>query len=94
MLRIILQVSQQQHRWSSAYQHAGLLRTLPPPVLPHVSLCAGVEALDCYCVDNALARLGDPLFLGYCHAQSAQVGARVVAKAYPDEKVGRFAELC
>jgi hypothetical protein len=50
---------------------------------------AGVEALDCYCVDNALARLGDPLFLGYCHAQAAQVGARVVAKAHPDEKVGR-----
>lgn len=40
-----------------------------------------------YCVDNALARLGDPLFLGYCHSKGAEVGARVVAKAYPEEKV-------
>ncbi|KAG2434619.1 hypothetical protein HXX76_007514 [Chlamydomonas incerta] len=55
---------------------------------------AGVEALDCYCVDNALARLGDPRFLGYCHGYGgggADVGARVVAKAYPEEKVGVFA---
>ena len=53
---------------------------------------AGVEALDCYCVDNALARLGDPRFIGYCHGGAgggagADVGARVVAKAYPEEKV-------
>lgn len=43
--------------------------------------------MDVYCVDNALARLGDPLFLGYCHSKGAEVGARVVAKAYPEEKV-------
>ncbi len=49
---------------------------------------AGVEAVDVYCVDNCLARLGDPLFLGYCHGEArADVGARVVAKAYPEEKV-------
>ncbi|KAG2490778.1 hypothetical protein HYH03_010701 [Edaphochlamys debaryana] len=53
---------------------------------------AGVEALDCYCVDNALARLGDPRFVGYCHGVArADVGARVVAKAHPEEKVGVFA---
>ena len=44
----------------------------------HTLLCAthiaGVEALDCYCVDNALARLGDPTFVGYCHSQGAEVG--------------------
>ncbi len=32
-----------------------------------------MEALDCYCVDNAVARLGDPLFVGYCHMQRAEV---------------------
>ncbi|GLC67245.1 hypothetical protein PLESTF_000532900 [Pleodorina starrii] len=53
---------------------------------------AGVECLDCYCVDNSLARLGDPRFIGYCHGiAKADVGARVVAKAYPEEKVGVFA---
>lgn len=33
------------------------------PLLP------GVECVDCYCVDNLLARVGDPLFVGYCHSQ-------------------------
>jgi len=51
----------------------------------------GVEVVDCYCVDNALARLGDPLFVGYCCEQGADCGARVVAKAYPEERVGVFA---
>ena len=98
----------------------------------------GVEAVDCYCVDNALVRLGDPLFVGFCHARGLEcgewawaeglgappcsdrgagmdrcmgcrlprriipnpprhpprhhpAGARVVAKAYPEEKVGVFA---
>lgn len=51
----------------------------------------GVEALDVYCVDNALARLGDPEFLGACHAAGADVGARALAKAHPEEKVGVFA---
>jgi UDP-N-acetylglucosamine/UDP-N-acetylgalactosamine diphosphorylase len=51
----------------------------------------GVEALDCYCVDNAAARVGDPEFLGYCASRGAGMGARVVAKASADERVGVFA---
>jgi UDP-N-acetylglucosamine/UDP-N-acetylgalactosamine diphosphorylase len=51
----------------------------------------GIEALDCYCVDNALARLGDPVFVGFCRQAGAQLGARVVAKAHPEERVGVFA---
>ncbi|BDA40449.1 UDP-N-acetylglucosamine diphosphorylase 1 [Coccomyxa sp. Obi] len=51
----------------------------------------GVECVDCISVDNALVRLGDPLFAGYCHEQGAECGARVVAKAYPEERVGVFA---
>jgi len=51
----------------------------------------GVESVDCYCVDNLLARIGDPQFLGYCHSQGAEVGARVVARAHAQEKVGVFA---
>jgi UDP-N-acetylglucosamine/UDP-N-acetylgalactosamine diphosphorylase len=51
----------------------------------------GLEALDVYCVDNALARVGDPEFVGACAARRAEVGARVLAKASPEEKVGVFA---
>ena len=52
----------------------------------------GVEALDCCSVDNILVRVADPVFAGYCASNSIQCGARVVAKAYPEEKVGVFAQ--
>ena len=39
-----------------------------------------IECLDVYCVDNLLARLGDPLFLGYCHAK---VDARFYEGPWP-----------
>lgn len=51
----------------------------------------GVEAVDCFAVDNALIKSADPLFIGHCHSQQTECGARVVAKAYPEEKVGVFA---
>lgn len=51
----------------------------------------GVEFIDCYSVDNAAARLCDPLFLGAFAASAAPVGARVVVKAAPAERVGVFA---
>ena len=35
----------------------------------------GVECVDCLSVDNALARIADPLFAGYCAEQGAQCGA-------------------
>ena len=52
----------------------------------------GVEALDCCSVDNILVRVADPVFAGYCSSNDIQCGARVVAKAYPEEKVGVFAQ--
>lgn len=52
---------------------------------------AGIECIDCFSVDNALARVCDPVFLGACKEQNAECGARVLAKAYPEEKVGVFA---
>jgi len=36
---------------------------------------AGVEAVDCVSVDNALARVADPLFAGFCWERGAQCGA-------------------
>jgi UDP-N-acetylglucosamine/UDP-N-acetylgalactosamine diphosphorylase len=51
----------------------------------------GVEAVDIVCVDNALARGGDPAFVGACLAAGAAVGCRALARASPHEKVGVFA---
>jgi UDP-N-acetylglucosamine/UDP-N-acetylgalactosamine diphosphorylase len=52
---------------------------------------AGVVCVDCASVDNAAARLGDPMFLGVCSLRGADLGARTVAKAAPEERVGVFA---
>lgn len=51
----------------------------------------GVQYLYAYCVDNCLARVGDPVFLGYCISQSAQCGTKVVKKLDPAESVGVIA---
>lgn len=37
----------------------------------------GVEAVDCFGVDNVLVRPGDPLFAGCCWAKQAQCGTYV-----------------
>ncbi|KAL8508593.1 hypothetical protein ACS0TY_019006 [Phlomoides rotata] len=50
----------------------------------------GIKYLDCYGVDNALVRVGDPTFLGYFIDKGAAAAAKVVRKAYPQEKVGVF----
>jgi UDP-N-acetylglucosamine/UDP-N-acetylgalactosamine diphosphorylase len=55
-----------------------------PREIKHVTWCRegvlddmaaeGVECVDCISVDNALVRIGDPLFVGYCHERAAQCG--------------------
>ncbi|KAJ0693942.1 putative nucleotidyltransferase [Helianthus annuus] len=50
----------------------------------------GVKYLDCYGVDNALVRVGDPTFLGYFIDKGVASAAKVVRKAYPQEKVSVF----
>ncbi|XP_050232094.1 UDP-N-acetylglucosamine diphosphorylase 1-like [Mercurialis annua] len=50
----------------------------------------GIKYVDCYGVDNALVRVADPTFLGYFIDKGAASAAKVVRKAYPQEKVGVF----
>ncbi|GMH27758.1 hypothetical protein Nepgr_029601 [Nepenthes gracilis] len=50
----------------------------------------GIKYLDCYGVDNALVRVADPTFLGYFIDRGVAAAAKVVRKAYPQEKVGVF----
>lgn len=52
---------------------------------------SGVKYLHVFSVDNALCRVADPRFVGYCIARSADCGNKCVWKVSPDEKVGVMA---
>lgn len=49
---------------------------------------AGIEWLNVFAVDNVLQRIADPCFLGATLQKDCVVGAKVVRKNAPDEKVG------
>lgn len=48
----------------------------------------GVEHLHVFSIDNALVRVADPYFIGYCIENDADCGNKSVWKSSPDEKVG------
>ena len=48
----------------------------------------GVEWLNVFAVDNVLQRIADPCFVGATIDTGSAVGAKVVRKNAPDEKVG------
>ncbi|MDD6812608.1 MAG: UTP--glucose-1-phosphate uridylyltransferase [Lachnospiraceae bacterium] len=49
---------------------------------------AGIEWLNVFAVDNVLQRIADPCFVGATIVTESEVGAKVVRKNAPDEKVG------
>eukprot|EP00903_Cladosiphon_okamuranus_P019455 g17889.t1 len=48
----------------------------------------GIEHVHVFSIDNALVRVADPHFLGYCIEKKADCGNKSVWKAEPGEKVG------
>eukprot|EP00879_Flechtneria_rotunda_P028890 GHRR01031124.1.p1 GENE.GHRR01031124.1~~GHRR01031124.1.p1 ORF type:complete len:203 (+),score=29.36 GHRR01031124.1:110-718(+) len=72
--------------------NGGLYRALQTSGTLDKMQALGLEALDVYCVDNILARVADPEYLGCCYSRGGQLGAKVVAKAFPTERVGVFAQ--
>ncbi|KAI9468882.1 MAG: nucleotide-diphospho-sugar transferase [Benjaminiella poitrasii] len=62
-----------------ALQDKGVIRSLKE---------RGIEYSHCYCVDNCLARVADPVFIGYCVSKNTDCGVKVVGKAAPEEPVG------
>ena len=65
--------------WFSSMVRAGLLEDLKS---------RGVEWLNVFAVDNVLQQIADPCFIGATITSGCESGAKVVAKADPDERVG------
>lgn len=65
--------------WFSSMARAGLLEHLHD---------GGVEWLNVFAVDNVLQQIADPCFIGATLASGCASGAKVVAKANADERVG------
>ncbi|KAI9483950.1 MAG: nucleotide-diphospho-sugar transferase [Benjaminiella poitrasii] len=63
----------------SALHREGIIRSLKE---------RGVRYSHCYCVDNCLARVADPVFIGYCASRNTDCGIKVVPKSMPEEPVG------
>lgn len=52
----------------------------------------GVEHVFLFGVDNVLARIADPYFIGFAIDQDLDISSKSVLKKYKDEKVGVFAK--
>ena len=65
--------------WFISMKNAGLLELVEQE---------GIEWLNVFAVDNVLQRIADPCFVGAVIQKDCAVGAKVVRKNAPDEKVG------
>ena len=48
----------------------------------------GIQCIYTGAIDNAVSKVGDPVFIGYCLSKNADVGNKVCTKCGPHEKVG------
>lgn len=52
----------------------------------------GTKYIHVFSIDNALTKIADPVFIGYCALKDADCGNKSIWKTGPHEKVGVLAE--
>ena len=73
--------------------HGGSLRALGASGALEDMQRRGVKHISYFQVDNPIVRVADPVFLGLHDAapdSSAEMSSKMLAKAYPEEKLGMF----
>jgi UDP-N-acetylglucosamine/UDP-N-acetylgalactosamine diphosphorylase len=68
--------------------HGGTLRALDRSLALDVLTSRGIEEISYFQVDNVLAKVLDPVFIGHHALAGAEMSTKVVRKSYPEEKVG------
>lgn len=68
--------------------NGGWFKSMEDGNVMHIVDDNGIEWLNVFAVDNVCQRICDPKFIGATYLSGKPCGAKVVAKASPDEKVG------
>jgi UDP-N-acetylglucosamine/UDP-N-acetylgalactosamine diphosphorylase len=68
--------------------HGGVIEGLRESALVDALAQRGVQELFYFQVDNPLVRVPDPSFLGNHRLRDSEMSSKVVAKAFPQEKLG------
>ncbi len=83
-----LYMEAKDHISTSPNGNAGWYSSMVRAGLDQILVDEGIEWIDIFAVDNVLQRICDPCFVGATVLAKVSVGAKVVRKAAPDEKVG------
>jgi UDP-N-acetylglucosamine/UDP-N-acetylgalactosamine diphosphorylase len=70
--------------------HGGSLRALHRSGALDLMKSEGVDTVSYFQVDNPLVRCVDPEFIGWHLLKGAEMSAKMILKAYPEEKIGHF----
>ncbi|MDZ7814463.1 MAG: UTP--glucose-1-phosphate uridylyltransferase [Planctomycetota bacterium] len=76
------------HVFESPNGHGGAIEAMAKNGMVRELLDAGYEELFYFQVDNVLARICDPVFVGFHNMREADLSTKVVEKIRPEEKVG------
>jgi UDP-N-acetylglucosamine/UDP-N-acetylgalactosamine diphosphorylase len=70
--------------------HGGSLRALHRSGALDLMQGEGIDTISYFQVDNPLVRCIDPAFIGWHLVRGAEMSAKMIPKAYPEEKLGHF----